>query len=146
MQEHRAAAAGDARRAVVIDLDDKIIEGVVAGEPIAAAIRLEPHRLVVVPVLGVFAPGVFGPDRARRQECARPRVAVGAPPQLARPERPSGGAAVTFPLVGLDASAPQRDRNGLPADGQPATARIAGGGANKDRRNRATVPGFRISN
>ena len=36
MQEYRAAAAGDARRVVVIDLDNEIIEMIVAREPITA--------------------------------------------------------------------------------------------------------------
>ena len=48
MQEYRAAAAPDTRRAVVIDLDDEIIEMVVAPEPVAAAAAIQPDRLVVV--------------------------------------------------------------------------------------------------
>src|SRR4030088_3095559 len=76
MQEYRAAAAGNARRTVVIDLDNKIIEVIVALEPIAAAIAIQPHWLVVMAAPGVFAPGVFGSDSANRQKCTRSRVAV----------------------------------------------------------------------
>src|ERR1700704_4477675 len=133
MQEYRAAATGDARRTVVIDLDNKIIEVIVALEPIAAAIAIQPHRLVVMAAPGGFAPSVFGADSANPQKSTRPRVAVGAPPQLPGPERAFWGPAVALALVGPDSAAPERDRDGLAAHGQPAPARIAGGGANPDR-------------
>ena len=48
MQEYRAAAACDARRAVVIDLDDKIIEVVVTPQPVAADGLVQPDRLMRV--------------------------------------------------------------------------------------------------
>jgi len=64
MQEYRAAAAGDARGAVMIDLDNEIIEVVVARESIGAATGLEPYRLVVMAALRIFAPGVHGPNGA----------------------------------------------------------------------------------
>ncbi len=118
---------------VVIDLDNEIIEVIVAPQPVAAAIAIQPHRLVVMAVVRILAPGVFGADGANRQEGARSRVAVGAPPQLPRPEGAPWGAAIALALVGPDAAAPQRDRDGAPARGQPAPARIAGGGANPDR-------------
>src|SRR3982074_3276505 len=133
MQEYRAAATGDARRTVVIDLDNKIIEGIVALEPIAPPIASQPHRLVVMAAPGVFAPGVFGSDSANWQKCTRPRVTVGAPPQLPGPERAFWGPAVALARVGSDSASPERDRDGLAAHGQPAPARIAGGGANPDR-------------
>jgi hypothetical protein len=63
-------------------------------------------------------------------------MAVGAPPQLPRPERAHGGSTITLALVGSDAAAPERDRHGLPAGREPTAARIAGGGANQDRRKR----------
>src|SRR3981189_414256 len=113
MQKYRAAAAGDARRTVVIDLDNKIIEVIVALEPIAAAIAIQPHRVVVMGARGVFAPGVFGSDSANRQKCTRPRVAVGAPPQLPGPERAFWGPAVALALVGSDSAAPAPHRNGV---------------------------------
>src|ERR1700733_841992 len=125
MQEYRAAAAGDARRAVVIDFDNEIIEGVVAPESVAAATGIQPDRLVVMATQRVFTPGVFRQDGANRQKCTRPWVAVGAPPQPARPERAFWGPAIAFPLVGPDASAPQRDWYGLPAGHEPSPARIA---------------------
>ena len=133
MQKYRAATAGDARRAVVIDLDDEIVEVVVALEPVTAVIPIPPHRLIVMAALRIFAPGVFGPDGANRQERTRPRMAVGAPPQLPGPEDAPWGAAIAFTLVGPDAATPKGDRDRLPARGQPAPARIAGRALNPDR-------------
>ncbi len=80
MQEYRAATAGDTRRAVVIDLDDEIVEMIIALEPVTAMVAIPPHRLIVMAAPRIFAPGVVGPDDANRQESARPRMAVGAPP------------------------------------------------------------------
>src|SRR4030081_1333487 len=145
MQKYRAAAAGNARRTVVIDLDNKIIEVIVALEPIAAAIAIQPHWLVVMAAPWVFAPGVFGSDSANRQKCTRPRVTVGAPPQLPGPERAFWGPAIALALVGSDSAAPERDRDGLAAHGQPAPARIAGGGADPDRWKRSISRGHLFS-
>jgi hypothetical protein len=136
MQEHRAAAVGYAGLGVVIDLDDEIIEMIVAPEPVAALPGLEPHWLVVMAIAGIFAPGVVGPDGANRQMGARSGVAVGPPPHLPGPKNAARSAAVALALVGQDAAASQRHRNGLSASRQPAAARIAGGGANQDRGNR----------
>jgi len=80
MQEHRATAAGYARGAVVVDLDDEVVEVIRAGEPVSRLTPGTPHRLIVMPVVRVLAPGVLGPDRAGRQEGLRPGVPVSAPP------------------------------------------------------------------
>ena len=82
MQEHRAAAAGNARRAVVVDLDDEVVEVIVARETVAGRVSRQPDRLVVTAVVRVFAPGVLGANRAGRQEGLRPPVAVGAPSEF----------------------------------------------------------------
>src|SRR6266403_5558352 len=98
MQEYRAATAGDTRRAVVIDLDDESVEMIIALEPVTATVAIPPHRLIVMAALRIFAPGVVGPDGANRQESARPRMAVGAPPQLPGPEGAPWGSAIAFTL------------------------------------------------
>src|SRR3981189_2943637 len=136
MQEHRAAGGGDARRAVVIDLDNKIVEMVVAFEPVAAAIGVAPHRLVVMAAAGIFAPGGLRSNGANREKCPRPWVAVGTPPQLPGPERAFWGPAVALALVRPDSAAPERDLYGSPVRRQPAPAGIAGGSVNADRGNR----------
>ena len=130
MQKHRAAAAGDARAGVVIDLDDEIVEMIVAPQPVAALFRMQPHRAVVMAIAGILAPRFFRPDGADGQKRPRSRMPVRAPPQPQRPERAPGRAAVALALVGLDAAASQRDRDGLAAGGQPAAGALTCRGAN----------------
>ena len=84
MHEHRAAAAGDARAGVVVELDDEVVEAVVAPEPVAWFIGRPPERPIVAPVGRVFAPGQRRIDAPRRQPGARPRPPIGAPPQAQR--------------------------------------------------------------
>ena len=132
MQEYRAAAPLDARLGVVIDLDNEIIEMIVAPEPVAALLAIQPHRLVVIAAPGIFAPGVVRLDGANRQKSAGTWMAVGAPPQLPRPERAFRGPAIAFALIGPDAATPKCDGHYLAACHQPAPARIAGSGANSD--------------
>ena len=67
MQKYRAAEAGDARTAVVIDLDDEIVEVVIAPQTIATVVPVQSYRLVVMTAVGVFAPGVLRPDGANRR-------------------------------------------------------------------------------
>ena len=62
----------------MIDLDNEIIEMVVALESIAAVIGAQPSRLVVVAAVGIFTPGILGPDRPAGQESAWSGMAVGA--------------------------------------------------------------------
>ena len=121
----------------MIDLDDEIIEVILARQPVSRLIADQADRLIVMAVLRVFTPGVFGPDWPDRQQGARLRVAVGTPPQLPGVEGASGGAAVTLPLVGKDAAAAKCHRHGPAVGGQPAPARIAGSGSNADRRERS---------
>jgi hypothetical protein len=145
MQKYRAAAAGDTRGTIVIDLDDKIVEMILAPEPVAAAVAIQPHGLIVVPTPGIFAPDIFGPDRAHRQERTRPWVAVGAPPQSPGPERAFRRSPIAFALVGPDATAPKGDRDYLSLCSQPAPAGIAGGGVNPDRGKRPITRTWLVS-
>jgi hypothetical protein len=80
MQEHGAAAPGDARAGIMIDLDDEVVEVILARQPVAGLVVVQPDRLVVVTIVRIFAPGVSGPDRLRRQIGLRPWMPVGAPP------------------------------------------------------------------
>jgi hypothetical protein len=72
-------------------------------------------------------------------------VTVGAPPQLPRPERAPGGSAIAFALVGENAAAPERNRDGLGAGREPAPAAIPGGGANPDRGQRPITAGRSVN-
>ena len=120
----------------MIDLDDEIVKVIVARQPVSCLIADQADRLIVMAVLRVFAPGVFGPDWPDRQKGARLRMAVGAPPQLQRAIDASGSAAVALPFIGEDAAATKCHRHGPAVGGQPAPARIAGGRSNADRRKR----------
>src|SRR2546423_11802608 len=113
MQEYRAAAAGDARRAVVVDLDNKIVEMVVTLEPIAAAIAIQPYRVVVVSARRGFAPGVLGPDGPNRQEWPGLPGTVSAPPQLPWPKRAFLMPSAASGLFNPDAAVTEFDRSGL---------------------------------
>src|SRR5258708_13901052 len=86
MQEYRAAAAGDARGSVVIDLDDEIVEVVVAPEPVAAAIAVEPNRLIIMAVPRVFPPGVLRPEVPNREMAGRCWGSLPWPPHAPRPD------------------------------------------------------------
>src|SRR6185312_14268883 len=111
MQEDGAAPAGDTGRCVVIDLDDEIVEVILARQPVPRLIADQADRLVVMAVLRVFAPGIFEPDRPDRQKGAWLRMAVGAPPQLPGVESAPGGSAVALALVGQNAAAAKCHRN-----------------------------------
>src|SRR5690242_3912951 len=88
MQKYRTAEARDARRGIVIDLDDEIVKVVVALEAVADLIAAKLDRPVVVAAGWIFAPGVLRSDRPNWQERQRTRVTVGAPPQSQRPKCP----------------------------------------------------------
>src|SRR5262245_8919615 len=136
MQEYGAAAAGNAGARVVVDLDNEIVEVVLAPQAVARLAAFEPNRLVVMAVGRVFAPGILAADRAHRQKAFRADMAVGTPPQLPGMEGAAGGAAVALALVGPDAAPAERDRDGQISCRQPATAGVAGRGANADDRQR----------
>src|SRR2546423_13898355 len=99
MQEHRTATAGNSRRAIVIDLDNKVIEVVVSFQTVATAMFVPPHRPVVVAALRGFSPSVLRNYRANRQKRSRSRGAIGAPPQPPGPGRAPLGAAGPLPPV-----------------------------------------------
>src|SRR6185437_10808929 len=141
MQKHRAAAACNARRKVVVDLDDEIIEMIGARQPVATLIAPQPHGLIIVAAGRILAPGILTPDRTNRQEGFGPRMPVGTPPQLPWPKNAPWGAAVAFPFVGLDAATAERDRYREPARHEPTSVRIAGRRTNPDRRQHEVARG-----
>ena len=80
MQEHGAAAAGDPRPRIVIDLDNEIIEVIGAFEAVTRMRAADPDRLVVMTVGRILAPGIIDLNGANRKKAARPRMTVGTPP------------------------------------------------------------------
>ena len=66
VDEHSAAAACHTRPCVVVDLDDEIIEIILAPQPVGIRLRGNFHRPVVMPIGGVFTPAVVGVYPLRR--------------------------------------------------------------------------------
>src|SRR5689334_18730087 len=120
MQEHGAAAPGDAWNRVVVDLHDEVVEMILACQAVAALARRASHWPVVVTIRRIFAPGILGTDGACGQKCPGTGMAVGAPPQQPGMEDAAGGAAVAFALVSHDPATPERDRYGPAISGEPA--------------------------
>ncbi len=110
----------------MIDFDDEIVEMVLARQPVAALIADQADGLIVMAVLRVFAPGVFGPDRPDRQiRCCGLRMAVGAPPQLPAAGDDAPGSRRSSPSRLLARMPPRlsADRDGPAVRRQPAPAR-----------------------
>src|SRR5438445_3003748 len=145
MQEHGAAAAGYPWAGVVIDFNDEIVEMVLARQPVAGLVADQTNGLIVVAVSRVLAPGVFGPDRPDRQIGPRPRMAVGAPPQLQRIVRAPRGAAIALPFVGQDAAATKCHRHGPAVCRQPARARVGRSPVDPNCRQATITGGWLIS-
>jgi DNA-binding response OmpR family regulator len=143
VDEDGAAAAGDSRPVVVVDLDDEVVEGVVAAQPVAQLLRSPLKRLVVASIMGVFAPGVVGADAANRQGRQRPRQPVSLPPQPQRTKPAARRGAVALALVGLDAGAAKRDGQRQRACQEPALRRPARPSAHADEGQRSPPHRFR---
>src|SRR5260370_1664389 len=86
VHKDRAAAAGNARARVVIELDEQVVEIIVAPQPVACRIGGQLDRPVVAAVARVLAPGVGLADAAHGEARARAGCAVPAPPQANEPE------------------------------------------------------------
>lgn len=80
MNKDGAASLGHTRARVVIDLDDEIVEVIVALQPVARRAIRQTDRAIVAAVARVLAPAVVGANRAHRQTRLWTRHAVGAPP------------------------------------------------------------------
>ena len=128
MDKDCAAATGNAWPGVVIDLDDDVIEAVVAPQPVAWFIGRPPKGTVVAPVVGVFAPCVGRTDAADRKPCPRAGEPIGPPPQSHRTKLPVRRAAIAFPLVGPHAGAAKRNRQAPRTGAEPPLRPPAGPG------------------
>ena len=110
MDKHGAAAFRDTRLRIVVDLDNEIVQVILAHQPVAGLARLTCDCTIIVTVGGIFGPGVGRRDRADGQMCLWQGIPVGTPPQPDRAEYAARGGAVAFELVGLDSAASKRDR------------------------------------
>jgi len=133
MQKDGAATAGNARPRIVVDLDDEVIEMVVASQPVAGVAVGPSDRLIVVAIGWILAPGVIRSDDADGQAGLRPGMPVGTPPQPLRPKGAAWGAAVAFMFVSKDTAPTERHRYHAARGHQPAALLIPGRSANPDR-------------
>jgi hypothetical protein len=62
MDKDRAAAAGNTRPGVVVDLDKNVVEVVVPPQPVAPLLGRPPKGAVVTPIGRIFAPGISPTD------------------------------------------------------------------------------------
>ena len=134
MQEYGAAAPGNARAGVVVDFDNEIVEVIVALQAVAGLACRTPHRLVVVTVGRIFAPGIVSADRPARQMGPGADMAVGPPPQSLRTKDAARGAAIALALVGHDAATAERDGDGPTVGREPTPTGISGSAVNADQR------------
>src|SRR5205807_2426743 len=102
MDEDGAAALGDPRPDVVVELDNEVVKVVRPPQAVARLSVAKPNGTVVAGVGRVFAPGVRGVDAADRQKGARSQAPVGPPPHPHRMEPPPRGRAVALALVRPD--------------------------------------------
>jgi hypothetical protein len=133
MDEDRAAAAGDTGPPIVVDFEDKVVDPVLAAQPIAWFIGRPPEGAVIAAVVRILAPGIIRADPPDRQKRGRPPHPVGPPPQPHRPKTPERGAAVALALIGLDAGPAERDRYRERPSEQPSLRSPARPGADVDR-------------
>jgi hypothetical protein len=107
VEEYGAAAVRDSRPRVVVELDDDVVEAVVAPQPIAPRLLRQSDRPVVAPVGRILAPGIGSADRPNRQKRARPRTAIRPPPHPSRAKPSLRRGAIAFPFVGANAGSPE---------------------------------------
>src|ERR1043166_1720263 len=109
MDEYGAAASTHQRPTVVVDLDDEVVEPIVAPQAVAGLAVGEPNGPVVAAVRRVLAPAILMGDAAHRKQRAGPRPAVRTPPHPDRPKAAPRGCAVALALVGADPRTTQGD-------------------------------------
>ena len=122
MDKDGAAPAGNARPPIVVDLDDHVVEAIVAPEPVAGLPGGAPERPVVTPVRRVFAPGNRGIDAKNREPRRRAGAAIRPPPQPPQAKAAARRCAVALALVRPDAGAAKDDRDRERAGEQEAAA------------------------
>src|SRR5664279_148832 len=125
MDEDRAATPGDTWPGVVVDLDNEVVQIVLARQPISFGIRRHFYAPIIMAVGWILAPAVVGHDALRRQHRGRARMPSGPPPQPLEPECAARRRAVALAFIGFDAATPERDRQGQRPRRQPAAAWVA---------------------
>lgn len=133
VDENRTAAPCYAGPRVVIDLDNNVVESVIAPQPISWFIGRPTKEAIVASVGWILAPGIGAANGADRKQCPRSRQTVGSPPQPHRPECAPWGTAIAFPLIRLDAGTAEGHRDQQVTRAQPTFGRPSRLGADANR-------------
>ena len=107
VHEHSAAGPAYARSRVVAEHHHKVVEAVVAPQPLGTGWVGMPDGAVVVAVGGSVAPAIVGRDRQHRQPRRRVPAAVGAVEHGRQAPAPDGRGPVAFALAHAAAAATQ---------------------------------------
>jgi hypothetical protein len=111
VDENSAAAAGDARPRVVIDLNKQIIQPIAPPKAVAWFIGRSREGTIIPPIGRIFTPSIGRSDTTDWQQCTRTKKAVGPPPQPQWAKQTARRRAVTLALVCPDPGAPDRNRH-----------------------------------
>jgi hypothetical protein len=133
MDEDRAAAPGNSRAGVVIDLDDDVVQAILPPKPVAWFTGRSPKGAIITPVAGVLAPRIGRADGADGKLGQRTRQAVRPPPQSHGAKTPARRPAIAFALIGPDSGTPERDRHAPRPGADKALRRPARPRADIDR-------------
>src|SRR6478609_1452476 len=125
--ENRTAATANHRPVVPAELDDDVVEMILALEPLLGFAGRAVDQAVVAPVFLVVAPGVARSDPLQRQQRAGAGETVGAVEDAAQRQAGTRRAAVAFALVGADAAAAERAGKHRRAGNEEALAAVANG-------------------
>jgi len=119
MKKDSAAATYGARRDIIIQYADDIVEAILTPEIFAGASRGKAHKAVVIARGRVVAPAVARPDAALAGEAAAPAVQSPQPSQDF--QAPHGGHAVAFPAFDAETAAADGAFDQLGAHAQQAS-------------------------
>jgi hypothetical protein len=94
----------------MVDFNKEVVQSIAPPKPIAWFTGRPHDGTVVVPVSGLFTPGGGLCNAPGRQQAARAREPIRAPPQSQRPKPALRRAAVALAFIGFNAAPAERGR------------------------------------
>jgi hypothetical protein len=111
VDENRAAAAGNARPGIMIELDNEVVEMIRPPKSVAGTAFRQQYGPVVPSIQRIFTPAVILPDTPDRKQRFRTDGAVGPPPEPPGPKPAARGSAVPLVFIGPDSRAAESNRH-----------------------------------